>query len=146
MGLSSMAVVLGIIRQVYAIDFKLMNLMDKKRAMARNEAHWGEKKAAVENQIGNKPANSVRLSYIDMNGDGQFTPGVDSRLRRPMSAQAILTGYSSMQRVGFQKEAGIDQQIQRLEAKRKALVKQQETFTQMINQGIDRAFKNNFAR
>ena len=162
MGLSSLAVIMGIIDQLYSIDHKLQHLYGRKRELAATQSKIGMRQGRIHDFITNRETRILEDThrYIDQISQRRDIPEerkqqliriAEQRARifesQSHSQQQRATRHEEMLlKVGMQHEARLDQEIQQLQAKRKTLETQMQQLQQYVNKGIQRAFSDAFGR
>jgi hypothetical protein len=161
MGLSSLAIIMGIIDQLYTIDFRLQALYTQKRLMADKQTLQGQRQGARLDFVNNLQSRDMEQyqaateqivnSRMPEDQKNQRLNALrvqfDQRQRRYQVMEQRFNRQESMvNKVSMKNEARLDQVIQQLQAKRKTLETQMQQLQQYVNKGIQRAFTDAYGR
>ncbi len=152
MGLSSQAIVMGIISQVYTLDLEINRLYQEKFVISRVAQLIGLEKSRA---LGAQDGVQVDVPKIDFSSGKPVVAMRDvpnpaggvrpvpkhERMRKEAAVAQFETYLADLN----SQEKEIDMKLETLKAQRVALNSQREEFTKYVAEGIKMTFKNNYA-
>lgn len=145
MGLSSLAVVTGIIQEIYQINIRTDQLYQQKFYYMRLSKDIGQARAKVAGSNANVGLvreiifNGERPFYSNEQKDPNLGPG-DVKMTKEHAERTFDSYLSELHLL----ESQIDQELEQLKAKRTALQSEKDEFTKYIAENIKNTFKNNY--